>query len=478
MSGNETQGLKKLPAVQTILASEALTYWRSRMPRHRIVSAIRLVLDVERDALLQGHRKAQNRQALESAVIGVLQQTSLPTPRPLINATGVIIHTNLGRVPLSPAAAERVKRVAENYNDLELDLGTGARGDRHRAIARRLKYLTGAEEALVVNNNAAAVLLALDTWARGCAVAVSRGELVEIGGAFRIPEVLEKSGATLMEVGTTNKTRLQDYEKAIADGSRLLLKVHPSNYRICGFTESVSTESLVSLGQAHGVPVLYDLGSGLLLDSDLPKWIDEPPLKDVVAAGVDIVTFSGDKLLGGPQAGVVMGSQDMLQPMANNPLTRALRPDKMTLAALDACLEMYQQEEGHLLPVWQMILQEAEEVKRRADRAFKAILRKGLGLEASVHPTEAEVGGGSLPLARLPSWGVYLRPKKQPVQELARAMRLQEPPCVGRIQQESLVLDFRTTGGDREEEIADILEKAWEQLEHSNQENRGSSSND
>lgn len=460
----EAQRLKHLPAVQTVLESDSLEAWRSRLPRSRIVNVIRRVLDEERKAVLRGGREVRPSSSLENAVIELLDQIGQPEPRPLINATGVIIHTNLGRVPLAPEVAERVRMAAANYCSLELDLDTGHRGDRHRAVARRMRELTGAEETLVVNNNAAAVLLALDTWARGKTVAVSRGELVEIGGAFRIPEVLQKSGAELMEVGTTNKTRIQDYERAISEGASILLKVHPSNYRILGFTESVSARSLVHLGRRHGVPVLYDLGSGRLLDNQVPDWVEEPALKEVVSEDLDAITFSGDKLLGGPQAGLIIGRRDMLHPMAQNPLMRALRPDKMTLAALDACLEMYQQEEGHRLPVWEMIVEKADTIKDRTEKALQAINRKEIDLEVSAQPTEAEVGGGSLPLTRIPSWGVYLRSRKLSIIALGRALRMQDPPCVGRIQQDALILDFRTTGAGREEEIASALEKACKQL--------------
>ena len=329
----------------------------------------------------------------------------------MINATGVVLHTNLGRAPLGRAALARLALVAARYSNLELDVRTKARGSRYDHVDGLLCRLSGAEASLVVNNNAAAVLLALESLARGREVVVSRGELIEIGGAFRIPDIMARSGARLVEVGTTNRTRLADYASAITPETALLLKVHPSNYRVVGFTESVRTAELAELGRARGVPVLEDLGSGCFLDLrpwGLPR---EPTVPETVAAGADVVTFSGDKLLGGPQAGIVVGRRALVERLRQNPLNRALRIDKLTLAALEATLRAYEDPATapREIPTLRMLSESAAVVRRRARRVLRrvpAAARTALGL--TVVAGRSEVGGGALPLAELPTAALAL----------------------------------------------------------------------
>jgi L-seryl-tRNA(Ser) seleniumtransferase len=354
---------------------------------------------------------------------------------------------------------------AARYCNLEYDLAAGGRGHRRDLVAGLLRELTGAEAALVVNNNAAAVLLALAALASGREVVVSRGELVEIGGSFRIPEVLAQSGCTLREVGTTNKTHLRDYERVIEPQTALLLKVHTSNYRVLGFTASVSTGDLVALGRRHGVPVVEDLGSGCLVGLDYLGLEHEPTVPEVVAAGVDVVTFSGDKLLGGPQAGLLVGRRDALDACARHPLMRALRPDKVTLAALEATLALYRDPETvwRRVPALALLGLDPRELRARAE-GMATMLRERLGERAQVTSSEgaSEVGGGSLPLQKLPTWLVEVRRPDRGVSRLEAALRRHRPPVIARIREDALVFDPRTLGPGEEHIVADALVAALE----------------
>jgi L-seryl-tRNA(Ser) seleniumtransferase len=362
-----------------------------------------------------------------------------PRLRRVLNATGVIVHTNLGRAPLAAEAIARVEEVARGYSNLEYDLTAGARGSRQDHIAAILRRLTGAEAALVVNNNAAAVLLALAALAEGREVLVSRGELIEIGDGFRIPDVLARSGAKLREVGTTNRTRAADYENAIGAETAVLLRVHQSNFRVVGFTELPPLEQLAAIARRHGLPLVDDLGSGVLVEL-----ADEPSAKESLAAGADLVTFSGDKLLGGPQAGIVVGRADLVEQLRRHPLQRALRADKLTLAALEGTLALYL-DAPERIPVLRMLRD--EHVRARAERL--ASLTGG-----AVEETVARVGGGALPLAELPSFACAL------AEELAAPLRSTEPPVVGIVRDGRLLLDCRTLADHEVDEVASAVAAA------------------
>jgi L-seryl-tRNA(Ser) seleniumtransferase len=364
-----------------------------------------------------------------------------PSLRPVVNGTGVILHTNLGRAPLAPAASSAAAEIAGGYSTLEYDLAAGARGDRYTHCRDLASQLTGAEASLVVNNNAAAVSLAINTLANGRDVIVSRGELVEIGGGFRLPEVIERSGAFLCAVGTTNRTRLEDYRRAITPSSGLLLKIHPSNYRVEGFVEETSLEDLVDLGRSAGVPVMHDLGSGLMFKEGFPG-LGEPSARASVASGADIVAWSGDKLLGGPQAGILQGRRATLDRLGSNPLLRAFRVDKMTLAALEATLRLYRSPERarRNIPVLRMLTETPEEVEARA-RAAHGELRPAAASLVSVVAMRAVLGGGTAPGFEIASAGWRLSGHAA---ALESELRSQDPPVIARIEGGSCLLDFRT----------------------------------
>jgi L-seryl-tRNA(Ser) seleniumtransferase len=361
-----------------------------------------------------------------------------PMLRRVLNATGVIVHTNLGRAPLPAAAVERVLEVGRSYSNLEYDLASGARGSRQDHVAAIVRRLTGAEAAIVVNNNAGALLLALAALAEGCEVIVSRGELIEIGDGFRIPDVLGRSGATLVEVGTTNRTRAADYERAVTDATALLLRVHQSNFRVVGFAEQPALRELAAVARRHELPLLDDLGSGALVP--LP---DEPTVRDALAGGADLVCFSGDKLLGGPQAGIVAGRADLVEKLRRHPLHRALRIDKLSLAALEGTLLLYLEPERALaeVPVLRMLHEEASVVRGRAERLAAAV-------DGEVEETVARVGGGALPLAELPSFACAV------AEDLAAPLRDREPPVIGIVRDGRLLLDCRTLADDELDEVA------------------------
>jgi L-seryl-tRNA(Ser) seleniumtransferase len=363
--------------------------------------------------------------------------------RRALNATGVIVHTNLGRAPLPESALERVREVGRGYSNLEYDLSAGTRGSRQDHVAGILRRLTGAEAALVVNNNAAAVLLALAALAQGRDVLVSRGELIEIGDGFRIPDVLARSGARLVEVGTTNRTRAADYEQAIGSETAVLLRVHQSNFRLVGFTELPSIADLARIAKRHELPLVDDLGSGALVPSNSLLLSEEPSVRESLEAGADLVCFSGDKLLGGPQAGIVVGSAELVERLRRHPLQRAMRADKLTLAALEGTLALYLEPERALreVPVLRMALESSDAVRARAER-----LAEFAGGE--VEETVGRVGGGALPLAELPSFACAVE------EELAAPLRAGEPPVVGVVRDGRLLLDCRTLSDAEVDEVA------------------------
>ena len=403
-------------------------------------------LDAERRRVLVEGAAPADAEALAARVVARVAHAGLFSLRPLINATGVVLHTNLGRALLSRQARERLEAVASAYSNLELDLATKERGSRYGHVEALLRRLTGAEAALVVNNNAAAVLLALETLAHGKEVVVSRGELIEIGGEFRIPDIMLRSGAVLREVGTTNRTHLRDYAEAIGASTGLLLKVHTSNYRVVGFTADVASRELVALGRERGVPVMEDLGSGSLLDLRPYGFPYEPTVPETVAAGVDLVSFSGDKLLGGPQAGIVVGRREVLARLEKNPWNRALRIDKFTIAGLEATLAAY--EAGTALrtvPTLAMLTEPLAAVRGRA----RSVLRR-LGadararLAARVAEDRAQVGGGALPTVELPTAGLVAGASPGAARRLDALLRGGDPPVVARLVDDRLFLDCRT----------------------------------
>ena len=371
--------------------------------------------------------------------------------RRVINGTGVVIHTNLGRSVLSASMVDALQQAGAHYTNLEFDLSNGKRGSRYSLVEEIICDLTGAEAALVVNNNAAAVLLALDTLASGKEVIVSRGQLVEIGGSFRIPDVIAKSGARLVEVGATNRTHLADYERMINDETAMLLKVHTSNFRVIGFTSEVSAEELVALAHASGLPVMEDLGSGSLVDLSSFGLPQEPTVQQIVKAGVDVVTFSGDKLLGGPQAGLIVGKKEVIDRIKRNPLNRALRIDKFTLASLEAVLRNYYDLEQALttVPTLKMLTQPVELIKRRAKRLMRrvhTIVQPTCSL--CLHPTMSRVGGGAMPEHGLPSWAVAFKPLHIHLSAMEQGLRKLAIPIIGKMEDDSLLLDMRTVSDD------------------------------
>ena len=406
-----------------------------------------LAVDVARAVLARARdeiRAGRNPGDLAAGLRDQLAAVRRPSLRRVLNATGVLVHTNLGRAPLPEAALGRVLDASRSYSNLELDLASGTRGSRQDHVAALLRRLTGAEAALVVNNNAAALLLALAALADGREVVVSRGELIEIGDGFRIPDVLERSGARLVEVGTTNRTRASDYEAAVGPDTALLLRVHQSNFRLVGFAERPTLPELAAVARRHGLPLLDDLGSGALVDLG-----DEPTASDALAGGADLVCFSGDKLLGGPQAGLVLGRTELIERLRRHPLHRALRIDKLGLAALEGTLLLYLEPERALqeVPVLRMLHEDITAVRTRAERLAGQ-------LDGEVEETVARVGGGALPLAQLPSFACALE------ESLATPLRLQEPPVVGIVRDGRLLLDCRTLGDDEVDAVAAAVDAA------------------
>ena len=441
-----TTPVRQLPAVGTVKALPQVTALLAERGDAFVTAQVRAEIDRHRAALQSGASTTPpTAEDIADAVTATVSQQMEVPITPVINATGVIVHTNLGRAALAPEALEAIAAVAADPAALEYDLDAGARGHRDRVVSGLLCELTGAEAATVVNNNAAAVLLALDTLAKGREVVLSRGELVEIGGSFRIPDVLARSGARLVEVGSTNKTRIGDYEQAISPDTAVLMKVHTSNFRIVGFTASASRAELAELAHRRRLRVVEDLGSGALVDLTPTGIRDEPVVGDSVRAGVDVVTFSGDKLLGGPQAGIIVGTRDAVEAMRSNPLMRALRPDKMTLAALAATLRLYRTPDKAItqIPVLAALHRSADDVRAQAERVAQA-LAEVEGLTAAVCDSEATVGGGAGPGLTLSSTAVVITSARHTPDAFAAALRAQRPAVIGYIADDAVRLDQRT----------------------------------
>ncbi len=449
----DQEQLRLLPSVDELLHSSSGQQLVQRYSRSMTLQAVRASISHARSQILQGASCPSSDEILTIAE-HILNVNQRPNLQPVINATGVIINTNLGRSPLSQEALQAVQRVAGGYTNLEYDLGAGERGSRHSHVSSLLCELAGAEAALVTNNNAAAVLLALSTLAAGHEVIISRGQLVEIGGGFRVPDVMSQSGCKLIEVGTTNRTRLSDYTAAITERTALLLTVHPSNFQIVGFTESTPVEALAELAHQHGLLLMDDLGSGCLLASERYGLGHEPMPQESIAAGADVVCFSGDKLLGGPQAGILVGKAEVLKRVSKHPLMRAMRIDKMTLAALEATLRHYQREEAEThIPIWRMIAASPTNIAGRA-ASWVSKLQK-YGIPARMQRGESTVGGGSLPGETLPTTLLALDAGNVSISldELAKRLRLRNSPLIVRILRDALLVDPRTVLKEQDNEV-------------------------
>jgi L-seryl-tRNA(Ser) seleniumtransferase len=433
--------LRKLPSVDRLLQTDAVAGLVERHGRELTLEALRAALDDARQAILTGN-SAPEAERLIAEVTDRLGTEVRPSLYPVINATGVIIHTNLGRAPLSERARQAMAQVSVGYSNLEYDMGAGARGSRYTHATDLVCRLTGAEDALVVNNNASAVLLTLMALASQREVLISRSQLVEIGGGFRIPDVMRQSGAQLVEVGTTNRTYVRDYADALHPvNTALILRVHHSNFQLTGFVHEPTLADLVSLGEEYAVPVMDDLGSGTLLETESYGLAHEPTIQESVAAGVSVVTASGDKLLGGPQAGLIMGKADLIAKLRRHPLARAMRVDKTTLAGLQATLLAYLEGKAtEEIPVWRMMTTPPETLTRRARKWQRAL--KGAGVPLSVVVAESTVGGGSLPGQTLPTRALALEVSSPDT--LAARLRAADPPLVARIEDDRLLLDPRT----------------------------------
>ena len=452
-----TSPLRNLPSVERVLSSEPVKALSDEYGHEWLLDIVRQCIQKARDRALNGMAVP----SLQEVAEDVVQRTGMMgriQPTPVINATGVVIHTNLGRAPLSEEAAAAMNGAAMGYSNLEIDLESGRRGSRQAHLQRLLNYLTGAEASLVVNNNAAAVLLGLSAVAAGREVIVSRGEAVEIGGGFRIPDVLEQSGAKLVEVGTTNRTYARDYEAAITENTGALLKVHASNFKIVGFTHAPEVEELAEVGRRHNVPVLHDVGSGCLMDTRPFGLSYEPRPQDSIREGADLVFFSGDKLLGGPQGGIVVGSKEKVGLLSKHPLARAFRIDKMSLAATTATLMHYVKEEAlQAIPVWRMISATGEDIQERATRWADS-----LDVDATVQPARSTIGGGSLPGESLDSWALCIPCGSIPggASALAARLRAQTTPVVARIENEQVLMDPRTVLPDQDNQLLTSTQNA------------------
>jgi len=472
LEGDRSARLRQIPSVDELLARPRLIQLAAEAGRELVLETARAVLAGLRAQLSAQPGRAQDAGSdsaspaeplqIEALIVSAVSRALAPSLRPVINATGVVLHTNLGRAPLPAAAIEHLALSAARYSNLEYDLDAGARGKRDVHTASLLAQLLGAEAAIVVNNNAAAIFLVLNTLAKGAEVVVSRGELIEIGDGFRIPDILSESGATLREVGTTNRTHVADYERAIGERTRLLLRVHPSNFRIVGFTERPSLEEMVGLARRRNLPLCEDLGSGCLADLTAAGVV-EPVARASFLAGVPVVTFSGDKMLGGPQAGIIAGKKDLVERIRRNPLFRALRVDKLTIAALEATLQAYRRGSLDEIPALRMIRMPVAEIAARA-ADFAARLRATLpkDVTAEILPGFSVIGGGATPDQQLPTHLVALSSRRISPAELEARLRrpAQGVPVIARIEEDRLVLDLRTVFPEEEAALAAALAAA------------------
>lgn len=446
--------LRNIPKVDDVLRMPSLVELCAGIPHSDLVEAVRTTISELRQQVLEGElTELPTLSVLCETIALKAQRLHRPSLRPVLNGTGVTLHTNLGRACLSQRAAKAAADAARNYSTLEYDVEAGGRGHRYAHVESLLVKLTGAEAAFVVNNNAAAVLLMLSALTQGGEVICSRGELVEIGGAFRVPDIMESCGAVLKEVGTTNKTNIRDYERAVNEKTRALMKVHTSNYRIVGFTENVERKDMTELGHRLGLPVFEDMGGGSLMDLNPLGVHDEPTVQECVASGMDVVTFSGDKLLGGPQAGILVGKKEYIDACRKHPLARAMRVDKMTLAALEATLRSFA--EGKALeevPTMEMLFRPLTRLKNQAEELCTRL--KEQGVPCTCVQVEDQVGGGSVPMQLLPGYAAAIQPETVTVEELEAALRLGEPPIIGRVDHGKYLLHVRTFFEEEYEIIA------------------------
>ena len=448
---NQSNPLKLIPSVDKLLSSEAFQKTVRAYGHTRTSKSIREYLSSLRADVQQNHsHPIPSAEDIAAAITISLDSIDRHSLRPVLNLTGTVLHTNLGRAALPASALRAIALTASGNTNLEFDLPKGKRGDRDDHVEKLLCELTGAEAITVVNNNAAAVLICLNTFAFGKEVCISRGELVEIGGSFRIPEVMEKSGCTLRELGATNRTHLKDYANAVNEHTGLLMKVHTSNYEIRGFTQEVSYEEVAALAKERDVPFLADLGSGTLIDLENYGLKHEPTVQEVLKAGTDVVTFSGDKLLGGPQSGIIAGRKELIEQIKNNPLKRALRVDKLTLAALSEVLKLYKHPEAltQELPTIRHLARKPEEIKSIAEAVLPAFIKSaGDKATVSVIPSASQIGSGALPLDQLPSFSIRIKPASErdaELQQLTSAFREMSVPVVGRLNDGALLFDLRT----------------------------------
>jgi len=462
MIDNRAELYRMIPAVDRLLDNPVIKDIAEHYPRTLILRAINEILSETRKGIEKGDISKESRtidpENIVNMIVIRLEFLSHLSLRNVINATGVILHTNLGRSILAERVIERLIDISRGYSNLEYDLEKGKRGSRYTHVEGILKELTSAEAGMVVNNNAAAVLITLETLAKEREVIVSRGELVEIGGSFRIPDVMKKSGARMIEVGTTNKTHLNDYEAAITSETAAILKVHKSNFQIIGFHDEVKRSTLVELGRKHNIPVIEDLGSGSFIDLSKYGYQWEPTVQQVVNEGVDIVTFSGDKLLGGPQAGIIIGKKELVEKIRKNQLNRALRIDKLTLAALEETLNIYRDEQKAVetIPTLSMICRSYEDLKLKVQRLYRMIpVKEGSSFKIDMINGTSKTGGGALPLLELPTRLLRLNPVKMTAHEISEALKSCTPPIIVRVEQESVLLDVRTI---QEKELKPVAE--------------------
>jgi L-seryl-tRNA(Ser) seleniumtransferase len=451
------ESLRQIPPVNDVVRADELAEFRDIIAQpfaaailDRVISEMRLELARTNGAM----SRADLTSTIATEVARRLREALRPSLRRVINASGVVLHTNLGRAPLPERAIEYLREVSTGYSNLEFDVVQGKRGKRDSHVSATLQQLLGCEAAVVVNNNAAAVLLVLNSLADGGEVIASRGEEIEIGESFRIPEIMARSGAQLREVGSTNRTRIKDYEKGINENTRLLLRVHPSNFRMIGFTERPTLDEFVELGRRRKIPTFEDLGSGCVAHIDALRASEEPIAVDSIRAGVDIISFSGDKLLGGPQAGIIAGKKLYVEKVRQNPLFRALRVDKLTISVLEYVLRTYLRGERESIPVWKMLSLTVSELRARAE-AFAT----RVGVAAKAVPLKSIVGGGAAPEAYLPSWGVELNFLALSDAELERRLRTSNPPVIARMEDGHVVLDFRTIFPADEEQLLQICKQ-------------------
>ena len=452
---------RNLPSVNQLLEHPRLKEVVENVNHRVVVDGVRTFLDDLRDQVTAATEDVSipTPQELADRIADWLETEEQPALKPVINATGVILHTGLGRAPLAPSAAKAVSAIASGYASVEVDLRDGQRGQRIRAVERLLCELTGAEAAAVVNNNAAATMLTLSAIAKGKEVIVSRGQLIEIGGSYRLPDVMECSGAKLKEVGTTNKTHEADYSNAINEETGALLRVHPSNFEVVGFTKSVSTSELSKIAAPHNLPVIDDIGSGALIDFSKYGLMDEPVASDSIRDGADIALFSGDKLIGGPQCGIIIGKKKYIDKILADPLMRAMRVGKMTLAALNATLQLYRNvdQAEQSVPILQMLSMPKENLKLRAEKIATQLASNSQLKDVVVVEDHSMLGGGSLPTQRIPTWCVSFAAVEESINSIANAMRQAKPPVFGRVNKDRMLLDMRTVRPSEDLALVDAM---------------------